>query len=102
MLQVTPEATHHLMRVRRERGFEEADGARLVRQDVDLGLMFTPSPEIGDRFVDGGGIPIYVAADVAAMLEDSVIDIRLDRGRVVLVVRHRSGKTWRERRQDMA
>jgi Fe-S cluster assembly iron-binding protein IscA len=87
MLQVTPEATQHLLRVRRERGLDDADSARFVRQTGRIGLTFTRSPEADDQFVDGGEIPIYLAADVAPALEDSVIDARPDDGRTVLVIR---------------
>jgi hypothetical protein len=88
MLQVTAEATHHLLRLRQERGFGPAAVPRFARGGGGrVGLTFVSGPEPGDRVVEGPQIPVYVAADISDALESSVIDARSEDGRIALVLR---------------
>ena len=87
MLQVTPQATRHLLRLRAERGVDASQGVRLVRKGARIGLTFTPKPEPDDEVADGRGIAIYVAPDVAAAIDESVIDAREEDGKTALVLR---------------
>jgi Fe-S cluster assembly iron-binding protein IscA len=87
MLQLTPKATEHLRQVRRERGFDDKAGARFVSNGARVGLTFVSTPEPSDRVVDGAGIPVYLAPDVAAAMDESVIDARPEDGKVILVIR---------------
>ena len=86
MLQITPKATEHLVRVRRERGFDNTTAPRFVRNGPRVGLTFTP-PEATDQVVKESGLAVYLEADVATALEGSIIDARPEDGKVVLVVR---------------
>jgi Fe-S cluster assembly iron-binding protein IscA len=88
MVQVTQEATKHLVRVRRERGFDTATGARFVSRGSSVTLTFAPAPQPGDGVAGGKEIPIYVAPQVAEKLDSAVIDIADRDGRVGLVLRH--------------
>lgn len=93
MLQLTPEATEHLRQVRQERGFDDKAGARFVGNGARIGLTFVSTPEPSDRVVDGAGLPVYIAPDVAAAMEESVIDARQEDGKVVLVISGRKADT---------
>jgi hypothetical protein len=68
MLQITDQATTHLLRARTERGFDEQAGARFVRSSVGVGLTFSPAPEPGDEVLAGSALPIYVAEDITACI----------------------------------
>jgi hypothetical protein len=87
MVQVTSDATRHLLRVREERGFKDSDGARFVRNAGRVGLTFAGSPGADDRVIEAGGIDIYLSPDVAEALKSAVIDARAEDGKTVLVFR---------------
>ncbi|HEX5589813.1 MAG TPA: hypothetical protein VFX65_05950 [Candidatus Limnocylindrales bacterium] len=87
MLQLTPDATSHLVRVRRKRGLDDQNGARFVSRGTGVGLTFTAGPEPGDEVIDQADIAVFVAREVAEALDGSVIDARLEQGRSVLVLR---------------
>ena len=90
MLQITPEATRHLLRLREQRGVDQSLGARLVSNGARVGLTFTPGPGPDDRVADGRGIAIYVAPEVAAAMNESIIDAREEGGKTSLVLRQQS------------
>ena len=90
MVQVTPEATKHLVRVRGERGFDTAAGARFVSRGKTVTLTFAKAPQPGDRVADGSQIPIYVSRQVADKLDTAVIDVDDREGRVGLVLRRKT------------
>ena len=87
MLQLTKEATRHLIEVRRERGVDDQAGARLVGKGGRVGLTFAQAPTAGDLVVEGDGIKVFVAADVTEVLQDSIIDSRETDGKRGLVMR---------------
>jgi Fe-S cluster assembly iron-binding protein IscA len=91
MLQLTPEATSHLVRVRRERGLDDQSGARFVSNGARVGLTFAGAPEPGDRVIEQKDIPVYVASEVAEALDTSVIDARVEEGKSILVLRRQKG-----------
>lgn len=90
MLQLTPEATSHLVRVRRKRGLDDQNGARFVSRGAGVGLTFAAAPEPGDRVIEQKDIPVFVAREVAEALDGSVIDARLEQGTSVLVLRRQA------------
>jgi hypothetical protein len=93
MIQVTPEAANHLLRLRTERGFEPNSAARFIRNSGRVGLTFAPAPEPGDRVVEGvEGIPVCVAPDVVEALDHSIVDARAEDGKMVLVIRRKREK----------
>lgn len=87
MLQITEQATTHLVLARTERGFDELAGARFVRGSAGVGLTFAPAPEPGDQVLGGTTLPIYVAEEVSAVLDQAVIDVAADAGEARLVIR---------------
>jgi Fe-S cluster assembly iron-binding protein IscA len=87
MLHLTPEATSHLVRVRRKRGLDDQNGARFVSRGTGVGLTFAPAPQPGDRVIDQKDIAVFVAR----ALDGSVIDARLEQGTSVLVLRRQAG-----------
>jgi hypothetical protein len=93
VLQLTPRAASHLVRVRRERGFDERSGARFVSNGPRVGLTFARRAKAGDRVIEGNDIPIYVAPEVADALATSVIDARVVEGKSVLVRRAQAAPT---------
>lgn len=87
MLQITDRATTHLLRARTEGGFDDRAGARFVRGSAGVGLTFAPAPEQGDQVLAGSALPIYVAEEVTAVLDQAVIDVAADDGESQLVLR---------------
>ena len=88
MVQITDRATTHLLRARTQGGFDERAGARFVRGVAGVvGLTFAPAPEPGDQVLEGSALPIYVAEEVTAVLDQAVIDAPADDGESRLVLR---------------
>ncbi|NJD27884.1 MAG: hypothetical protein FIA92_06260 [Chloroflexi bacterium] len=88
MVQLTQEATRHLVRVRGERGADAAAGARFVPSGRGrVGLTFAPQPKPGDQVVESSEIPVYLAPEVADKLDKTTIDVREKDGKVGLVMR---------------
>jgi Fe-S cluster assembly iron-binding protein IscA len=87
MLTLTPNATRHLIEVRKERGVDEKAGARFISKGGKVGLTFAKAPETGDKVVEGSEIPVYVAAEIAEVLDHSVIDARAEEGKMTLILR---------------
>jgi Fe-S cluster assembly iron-binding protein IscA len=87
MLQLTPEATSHLVRVRGERGLGQKTGARFVENGPGVGLTFASRPEPGDRVVEADGIAIYLAPEVADKLDGGTVDVGDKNGKTALYFR---------------
>lgn len=87
MLQITPQAEQHLIVVRVERGFDDKDGVRFLTNAGGVGLTFTAAPDPDDRVVEGANLPVYIAPDAVAALEQATIDIKTEDGKTVLVIR---------------
>jgi Fe-S cluster assembly iron-binding protein IscA len=95
MLQLTPEATRHLVRVRRERGLDDQSGARFVSDGAGVGLTFAEAPEPGDGVIEQTDISVFVAPEVADALNASVVDARAEDGKSVLVLRPQAASSAR-------
>jgi Fe-S cluster assembly iron-binding protein IscA len=93
MLRLTPKATNHLITVRKERGVDDQAGARFISKGGRVGLTFAAAPTEGDRVVDGEKINVFVAADIAEALDQSIIDASDQNGRMSLVIRRRPPAT---------
>jgi hypothetical protein len=87
MLQITRQATTHLLRTRAELGLDDRAGARFVRGSAGIGVTFAAAPEPGDHVLSGSALPIYVADDVTAALDQALIDVAADDGDARLVLR---------------
>ena len=97
MLQVTPSAVEHIARVREIRNVQ-GEVPRLVGNGALVGLQFVERPARDDQRIESGASPIYVAANVANALEQSILDARIDPGwddvDTTLVVRLQPGATF--------
>ena len=93
MLQLTPEATSHLVQVRSQRGLDDQSAARFVPNGGGVGLTFTTAPKPGDRVIEQSDISVFVASGVADAFDASIVDARLEDGRSVLVLRRQGAPT---------
>jgi Fe-S cluster assembly iron-binding protein IscA len=87
MLQLTPNAVRYLINVRKERGVDNRAGARFVSKEGRVGLTFALAAVDGDRVVDADVIKVYVASEIAAALDESIIDARDEDGKTALIMR---------------
>ena len=87
MLQITPQAERHLIRLRDERGFDDKHGVRFLTTSGSVGLTFAATPKPDDRVVEGTNLPIYVALDALAALDAATIDAKPEGEKTVLVIR---------------
>ena len=87
MLQLTSNATRHLVKLRQERGLDDRAGVRFVSKEGRVGVTFSLNPANGDREIDAETIKVYVAPEIASTLEQSVIDTREEDGKASLVLR---------------
>ena len=92
MIQLTPEAARHLVKLRRERGIDEKNAARLVRNADRISLAFAPKAEPGDSPLHSGEIDVFISPDLAARLDGAIVDARTADGRVALIVRQKTAK----------
>lgn len=83
MLTITPDAEQALDAVVGAETAPEGAGLR-ISQGVGadgqpaIGLSVAPAPEAGDEVVEEANVPVYLAADVAPLLDDKVLDARVD------------------------
>jgi Fe-S cluster assembly iron-binding protein IscA len=87
MVQVTTEAARHLAQLRTDRGHGPDVGARFIRKDGKFGVTFSEQPVPGDKLVAKQELNVYVPADVADVLNDSVIDVKTQEGKARLIAR---------------
>jgi iron-sulfur cluster assembly protein len=87
VLTITPAAEEALGAVVSADGVPDDCGVRISRGlgadgQPALGLTVTQEPEAGDEVVEETTVPIYVAQDVAGMLDEMVLDAQIDGDRV--------------------
>ncbi|HEY7526446.1 MAG TPA: hypothetical protein VIA82_06425 [Candidatus Limnocylindria bacterium] len=87
MLKITAKAAARLVHTRDERGFDASFGARFVRGTNGVGLTFAAGPRRRDRVLDEAPLPVYIAQDLAPILDHAVIDETTDDRGSRLVVR---------------
>ena len=87
MLEITQQAAAHLIRLRAEGGHGPESGARFVRGTSSVALTFALEPQPGDLILAGYDLTVYVAEEVAEILDRSVIDATTDGGGVRLALR---------------
>lgn len=87
MLQITPQAERHLLRLRDERGIDAKHGVRFLTTSGSVGMTFAATPKPDDRKVEGTDLPIYVAKDALAALDEATIDAKPEGEKTVLVIR---------------
>jgi Fe-S cluster assembly iron-binding protein IscA len=87
MIEVTKQAAEYLAAMRSEHDLGTNSGVRFVPNGSGIGITLTTTPEPGDKVVMAPGIPVYVAAAVAARIDGSTIDAADRDGKTKLVVR---------------
>ena len=100
MLQLTPEARAHLLRVRAERGVPPEVPGRIVGNGVLIGFTFRSEPDPRDHALHGAGQPLFVAADIAPVMDHVILDTRDESGETVLVARLKPGVPFDPKRPD--
>jgi iron-sulfur cluster assembly protein len=83
VLTITENAEHALDAVVAAENAPEGAGMR-ISQGVGadgqpaVGLALVPAPEPGDAVVEDAKVPVFVAADVADLLDDKILDAQLE------------------------
>jgi hypothetical protein len=100
MLQLTPAARAHLLRVRAERGVAPNVPGRIEGNGVVIGFTFQSKPDPRDHVLHGAGQPLYVAAEIAPIMDQVILDAREELGGTVLVARLQPGAPFHAKRPD--
>jgi Fe-S cluster assembly iron-binding protein IscA len=83
VLTITPDAERALDSVVSAENAPEGAGVR-ISQGVGadgqpaIGLSLAPEPEAGDEIVDDASVPVFLAPDVADLLDDKVLDAHVE------------------------
>jgi iron-sulfur cluster assembly protein len=56
-----------------------------------IGLSVTPAPEVGDEVVEETTVPVFLAADVVPLLDDKVLDARLEGDQITFRIGEQDG-----------
>ena len=83
MLAMTPEATEAVHDLLEEKGLSDDCGIRVYASSEDDGqravrMTIADRPIAGDQVSESDGAKLFVASEVAEVLADSVIDVRVD------------------------
>lgn len=91
MVRITSRATAHLVALRRQRGFDDAYGARLARHPETrrVRLSFVRGPQPTDRVVPQEALGVYLDQGLHTALRDATIDAVETDGNVRLKIGHR-------------
>ena len=82
MLTITENAEQALDAVVAAENAPEGAGVR-ISQGIGadgqpaIGLALAPAPEPGDAVVDDANVPVFVAAEVADLLDDKILDAQV-------------------------
>ena len=92
MLGITESAAALLTEARQSEGVPDSYGVRIFGESDPQGqlqvrLAFTEEPEEGDAVLDQQGTQLFVAPEVTAPLEESLIDVEQVGDRAALVIR---------------
>lgn len=91
-MQLTQQATQHLVRVRSERGLSDEANARFVPSRNGIALTFANEPGSDDTVVKTEDINVYVAPEIADKLDRGTIDVDENEGKTGLVLRSKVRK----------
>ena len=83
MLAVTEQAATVIRAIADRRELPEGAGLRIASDTgtpEDLSVSAAATPEDGDQVVDEKGARIFIDSNVAALLDDKVLDARVDDG----------------------
>ena len=93
MLTLTPTASAAVHALLDHPDLPESSGLRLQGQldptgRPGIGIEVVDAPEDGDQLVPaGGGRDVFLSADIAAVLDDQMLDAELDQERVAFSLR---------------
>ena len=79
MLTITENAEQALDAVAAAENAPEGAGVRIsqgvgANGQAAVGLALVPGPQPGDAVVDSANTPVFLAAEIAAMLDDKILD----------------------------
>jgi Fe-S cluster assembly iron-binding protein IscA len=81
MLDVTEQAATVIRAIAERPELPDGAGLRIASDaasDAGLSVAAAPEPEQGDQVVDEKGARVFVDAEVAMLLDDKVLDARVD------------------------
>ena len=91
MLTITSDAEQALDSVVSAENVPEGAGVR-ISQGVSpdgqpaIGLSLASGPEAGDQVVEDTNVPVFLAPDVAELLDDKVLDAQVDGDRIAFQI----------------
>ena len=95
MLTITDNAEHALDAVVAAENAPEGAGVR-ISQGVDadgqpaVGLALAAAPEPGDAVVEDANVPVFVASEVADLLDDKILDAQIEGDQIAFRIGDRS------------
>jgi iron-sulfur cluster assembly protein len=94
LLTITENAEHALDAVAAAENAPEGAGVRLsqglgANGQPAVGLALVPGPQPGDAIVDSANTPVFLAADVAELLEDKILDAQMEGDQIAFSVAER-------------
>jgi Fe-S cluster assembly iron-binding protein IscA len=81
MLDVTEQAATVIRAIADRPELPDGAGLRIASDassDAGLSVAAVPEPEQGDQVVDEKGARVFVDSDLAALLDDKILDARVD------------------------
>ena len=83
MLTITQNAEQALDAVVAAENAPEGAGVRISQGvgadgQAAVGLAVAPAPEPGDAVVDDANVPVFLAAEVAELLDDKILDAQVE------------------------
>lgn len=92
MLTISPEATQAIRQLCDEAELPDSGGMRIARgPDTEMGaaveLALVEAPASDDHVIEGPGASVYVDEQLAALLDDKVLDAQLAEGQVTFALR---------------
>ena len=96
MLTISPDAEQALDAMVTAGNAPEGAGLR-ISQGVGadgqpaIGLSVAPAPEVGDEVVEEANVPVFLAADVVPLLDDKVLDARLEGDQITFRIGEQTG-----------
>ena len=95
MLTITPAAEEALDAVVSSEAAPDGAGVRIsqgigANGQPALGLMLTEAPEPGDEVIEDASVPVYLAPEIAEVLDDKVLDAHLEGDQVAFQLTERA------------
>jgi Fe-S cluster assembly iron-binding protein IscA len=96
VLTITPDAEQALDAVVASETAPEGAGLRISQMvgadgQPAIGLSVAPTAEEGDEVVEEAKVPVFLAADVVPLLDDKVLDARVEGDQVTFRIAEQTG-----------